>query len=160
MTLRILALVALLATAGFGQVSATTGSQFFPLGCSVPMTITNDTVNNQQIGACYYQLGEHNKIYYKKAQNSFARARSDSYETADLYRYWALAFSKQGKMRDAARKLKECYDVKPDESICVLAARYYINEKLHKSAEDILQRGLEDFPESKRIRDLIPLVRN
>ncbi len=111
-------------------------------------------------GRCYYERGKKDKAEYKKARQRFAQARKSGFETPELYQYWGHAFSKAGDLKEAADKFRESYNLRPNEKICLLAARYYLEKKFNKLADAMLQQGLRDFPESKRLRELIPLVNN
>ena len=106
-------------------------------------------------GLCYLRLG--GKVdNFNKAKDYFSRAEVFGMkDKPELYDAWAEAFLGLGKYINAAQKYRQSFEIRPTEEACAKSGQCFIEANNVTSAKRVLQEGLDKFPKSPKLLQLL-----
>jgi len=110
------------------------------------------------MGLCYLRLGG-KRDNFDQAIDRFAKAqRFGMKDQPDLFSAWAEAYVGLGDSIRAGQKYRESFDVHPTEEACLHSATCFLQANSKISAEKILREGLQRFPKSQRLLQLLSQI--
>jgi serine/threonine protein kinase/tetratricopeptide (TPR) repeat protein len=125
----------------------------------------NDPRCHHLLGKCHLE-----KQAYTKAVNCFVDAEKAARKVPvapipELYEDWGQTLKMNGEPMKAGQKFEKAFDLhlaKGDpraEDLCEKAAACYLQDSMNKRAAEILERGLQKFPNSTRLKNLLQSTR-